>query len=51
MLHDLTEKKINAETVQKYEQAVKELADYLYNAGEPDKVRKLTEIDSKYGKL
>ena len=44
MLHDLTEKIINAETVQIYEQAVKELADYLFNAGEPDKARELTEI-------
>ena len=44
MLHDLTEKIVNAETVQSYEQAVKELADYLFNAGELDRARKLTEI-------
>ena len=44
MLLDLTEKIINAETVQTYEQAVKEMADYLSNAGEPDKAQKLTEI-------
>ena len=44
MLYDLTEKIVNAETVQIYEQAVKELADYLFNAGETDKAQKLTEI-------
>ena len=46
MRHDLTEKIENAETVQIYEQAVKELADYLFNAGETDKAHKLTEIAS-----
>lgn len=44
MLHELTKKIANAETVQKYEQAVKELADYLFNAGEPEMARKLTEV-------
>lgn len=46
MLHDLTEKIVNAETVQIYEQTVKELADYLFNVGETDKAQKLTEIAS-----
>lgn len=44
MLHDLTKRIKNAETVQTYEQAVKELADYFFETGEPDKARKLTEI-------
>ena len=44
MLRDLTEKIINAETVQIYEQAVKELTDFLYDAGKPSEARKLTEI-------
>ncbi len=46
MLHDLTEKIENAETVQTYNQAVKELADYLRAAGEPDKAQKLIEISA-----
>ena len=44
MLHELTVNILNAETVQTYEQAVKELADYLFNVGEPDKAQKLTKI-------
>ena len=44
MLHDLAEKITDAETVQAYHQAVKELTDCLRAAGEPDKAQKLTEI-------
>ena len=39
MLLDLTEKIINAETVQTYEQAVKEMADYLLNVPSTDTPR------------
>ena len=46
MLHDLTEKIATAETNQAYNQAVKELADYLRTAGEPDKAQKLIEISA-----
>ena len=46
MLHDLTEKIRNATTVQMYEQAIKELEDYLFDAGEVDKAQTLTEIAS-----
>lgn len=44
MLHDLIEKITDAETLQAYNRAVKELADSLRAAGEPDKAQKLTEI-------
>ena len=44
MLHDLVEKITDAETLQAYNRAVKELADSLRAAGEPDKAQKLTEI-------
>lgn len=44
MLHDLAEKIADAETVQAYNQAVKELANCLCDAGKPDKAQKLTEI-------
>ena len=44
MLHDLVEKITDAETRQAYNRAVKELADSLRAAGEPDKAQKLTEI-------
>ena len=46
MLHDLAEKIADAETVQAYNQAVKELANCLCDAGKPDKAQKLTEIAS-----
>ena len=44
MLHDLTEKIVNAVTAQEYNQALKELADYLRTVGKPDKAQELTEI-------
>ena len=43
MRHDLVEKITDSETIPAYNQAVKELADYLRDAGEPDKAQKLTE--------
>lgn len=44
MLHDLSEKIANADTVQNYNQSVKELTDYLCDIGEPDKAQKLTDV-------
>ena len=44
MLRDLTEKIESAVTVQAYDQAVRELADYLRSADEPGKAQKLMEI-------
>ena len=44
MLLDLTEKIINAETVQTYEQAVKEMADYLPMPENPIKRRNLRRL-------
>ena len=46
MRRELTEKIMAAETVEAYEVAVKALAEYLINAGEPEKAQNLMEIAS-----
>lgn len=46
MLRDLIDKVSNAETVQAYNQAVKELADYLREAGKFDKAQQLMNVST-----
>lgn len=46
MLHELTEKVMEAESTREYEQAVRELSEYLYSIGRPRQAQELMEISA-----